>query len=227
MTKRGRKIYTVDGLSRVVVEERADAFLMAHQPSALESPRRVDILQLCELAIEDHGYHLEVTDDLEPGLLAYTSVLERAIVLGQDIYEGLDQPGDLIFDGRSRFTAAHELGHMVLHGEQLRNIRFRNHEAAMAFKEDIPAYRNCEWQANAFAAALLMPRVMVEAVLNDRICQEPFVARYRLNGEAKEDVWAHRVAFIFGVSLEAAKRRMSVLISDRRHGITVRGLHEE
>lgn len=53
-------------------------------------------------------------------------------------------------DGRARFTAAHELGHHVLHtGVPL---------ARAELHERLPAFRLSEPQANHFAAELLMPR---------------------------------------------------------------------
>lgn len=53
--------------------------------------------------------------------------------------------------GRSRFDAAHELGHLVLH------------------HEPEPGDRNLERQAHAFAAAFLMPRDQVEPSLPRRV----------------------------------------------------------
>jgi hypothetical protein len=49
---------------------------------------------------------------------------------------------------RDRFTLAHELAHLVLHSEQ---------RLQRAVKSGIPIYRDPEWQANTFAAELLMP----------------------------------------------------------------------
>lgn len=53
-------------------------------------------------------------------------------------------------DGRARFTAAHELGHHVLHaGVPLARVKQ---------SERYPSYRLSEPQANIFAASILMPR---------------------------------------------------------------------
>ena len=53
-------------------------------------------------------------------------------------------------DGRARFTAAHELGHHVLHaGTPLARVKEG---------ERHPAYCLSEPQANVFAASILMPR---------------------------------------------------------------------
>lgn len=69
------------------------------------------------------------------------------IRLREDVYEGLVRG-----EGRPRFTAAHELGHFVLHqGATLQ--RANPHE--------LPAFRNSESQANHFAASLLMPERLI------------------------------------------------------------------
>jgi len=52
-------------------------------------------------------------------------------------------------DGRARFTAAHELGHLVMHT----NIPL----ARAKPEERIKPFRRSEPQANQFAAELLMP----------------------------------------------------------------------
>lgn len=64
------------------------------------------------------------------------------IMLREDVYEGACRG-----DGRSRFTACHELGHYFLH---------RNVVLARTRDESEPIYRDSEWQADTFAGALLM-----------------------------------------------------------------------
>lgn len=68
---------------------------------------------------------------------------------------------------RQRFTIAHELGHFVLHKnidslfvDKGFKVLFRNQESSTGeFKR--------EQDANAFAAAILMPRKMLEGKIND------------------------------------------------------------
>jgi transcriptional regulator with XRE-family HTH domain len=55
--------------------------------------------------------------------------------------------------GRARFTAAHELAHMIMH----RDVEFARPS------DDFPIYRDAEWQADTFAGALLMPFQKVRA----------------------------------------------------------------
>lgn len=53
---------------------------------------------------------------------------------------------------RQRFTIAHELGHFILHTQKDTFVDYRDNK-----KEIMRTPK--EWQANMFAAALLMPRV--------------------------------------------------------------------
>ncbi|MBS8275149.1 ImmA/IrrE family metallo-endopeptidase [Thalassospira tepidiphila] len=69
------------------------------------------------------------------------------IELREDVYEAAWQNG-----GRARFTAAHELGHLILHSDSNSPLK----RATLSHR--LPAYRRCEPQANQFAAELLMPR---------------------------------------------------------------------
>jgi Predicted Zn peptidase len=64
---------------------------------------------------------------------------------------------------RKRYTIAHELGHFCLHKHQ------------EMFFEDQLFFRGLErtkteWQANAFASAILMPENQFQAFLNQGIC---------------------------------------------------------
>lgn len=78
----------------------------------------------------------------------------RTLSLREDVYEGA-----IAGNGRDRFTAAHELGHLILHCDVTLNR-----------SEGTPkhAYTNPEWQANSFASAILMPRPLVERCPNLR-----------------------------------------------------------
>src|SRR5690606_39240987 len=70
---------------------------------------------------------------------------ENKIVLREDVYEGMCRGV-----GRDRFTAAHEVGHYLMH----RDVPIRFHRAEGT---RLKAFVDSEWQANRFAGALLMP----------------------------------------------------------------------
>jgi Zn-dependent peptidase ImmA (M78 family) len=62
---------------------------------------------------------------------------------------------------RRRFTLAHELGHICLeHGEFMRRDTLRDQDTAIDPRDQsaIPDIARLEWQANYFAACLLLPR---------------------------------------------------------------------
>jgi transcriptional regulator with XRE-family HTH domain len=69
---------------------------------------------------------------------------KSTIVLRDDVYENAWQG-----KGRDRFTACHELAHYVMHA----NVAFTRMETS----ESYPIYRDSEWQADTFAATLLVP----------------------------------------------------------------------
>lgn len=75
----------------------------------------------------------------------YTCQKGEFIMLREDVYEAA-----WAGDGRARFTASHEFGHMTMH---------TNIPLSRATKdENVRPFRRSEPQANQFAAELLMPR---------------------------------------------------------------------
>ena len=83
---------------------------------------------------------------------------------------------------RKRFTIAHELGHHFLHlaGQEGERID----TAVDLFRSE--AGKKEEVEANQFAAALLMPKELVEQelALRSGSTLEEFAARFRVSGEA-------------------------------------------
>ncbi len=77
------------------------------------------------------------------------------VTLSPETYAGLEAHYP-----RARFCLCHELGHACLHSRELIRLgRLSYHDAALlrGKSPSHPAYLDTEWQANAFAAALLMP----------------------------------------------------------------------
>lgn len=95
---------------------------------------------------------------------------------------------------RRRFTIAHELGHLFLHLDYLKSdeelTEPKNYEDSVRYRY---GYSIEEYEANEFAASLLMPE--------DEFRQE--VREASEDGECD----LKRVAERFGVSLEAARTR--------------------
>jgi len=95
------------------------------------------------------GFRLEVCEHAELGDdHGQTFPDDRLIKLREDVYEGLHRNR-----GRDRFTAAHELGHLFLHG----GIGF----ARKVHTPNMARYLDSEWQANSFASAFLINQARI------------------------------------------------------------------
>lgn len=106
---------------------------------------------------------------------------------------------------RQRFTAAHELGHHVLHSEQITGaVHVDKGMMRALFRDDVSSQgvNNLEIEANAFASELLMPKsLLVEA----------------LNGSAvdiEDDVHIELLSKKFRVSTAAMRFRLAGLMSE-------------
>ncbi len=67
------------------------------------------------------------------------------------------------WEGRRRFTVGHELGHYVMHQESKSRVFCRTDAISEGAEADKPVKPPMEVQADAFAAAMLMPMHLVEA----------------------------------------------------------------
>jgi len=93
---------------------------------------------------------------------------ENVIRLREDVYDGLSRGV-----GRDRFTAAHELGHYIMHRKV--PIVFHRQEQGR-----LVPFRDSEWQANTFAGDLLMPRsLMLQCLSIDEV-----VKRFGVSSQA-------------------------------------------
>jgi Zn-dependent peptidase ImmA (M78 family) len=81
------------------------------------------------------------------------------------------------FDGRSRMTLAHELGHLVMHVSDGPRPR-----AVEAKRSEIPHFESAEWQASKFASLFLMPTHIVRQVES----VESLIAYCRVSRQAAE-----------------------------------------
>lgn len=108
---------------------------------------------------------------------------------------------------RQRFTAAHEIGHLVLHhrdGDQLfidRQLRVYQRIGPASDKAYSDPGSTTSWQeereANLFASALLMPRALVTDKIGDT--------------EVVDELDVTRLALAFGVSEQAMSIRLQAL----------------
>ncbi len=136
---------------------------------------------------------------LGEGVLGASFMKEREILIDENV---------LANEGRYRFTAAHELGHMILHAK----LRDRFHDIAHCDREA----ETIERQADRFAAAFLMPLDLLEreffALLKQRgLDRRETVIQLMRPTRESQTLWRRLVLPMitqeFGVSFTAAIHR--------------------
>ena len=126
-------------------------------------------------------------EDLE-GFAKYDSERRTLEILASTTtYDWLEQDYP-----RGRFFIAHELGHCLLHTDQLVRLaqmptkkQTALHYGNQGATHEI--YRDTEWQANAFAGAFLMPArgiSVLEQEYDDELCPSTIAEHFRVSIEA-------------------------------------------
>ncbi|WII72169.1 ImmA/IrrE family metallo-endopeptidase [Bdellovibrio sp. 22V] len=148
----------VRGLSTKEIEQHALEFLMLTAPECLDTPMPVPVLEIFENMLDRFGYTPAIGKNVK-GLGGVTDVTNREIELPLASYNRLEKG-----DPQGRFTAAHEFGHMILHGQSNAvGGKYPSREnVTFARRSQLRAFEDPEWQANTFAAAVLMPYPMMK-----------------------------------------------------------------
>lgn len=108
-------------------------------------------------------------------------------------------------NARQRFTIAHEIGHYVLHRNASELFIDTKYSAVFRDSKSSSGEDRMEIQANMFAAALLMPRTLLEEMIQSEEI------------DLGDDYALASLAEKFGVSLQALAYRLSSLeFFDRR-----------
>ncbi|WP_293824459.1 ImmA/IrrE family metallo-endopeptidase [uncultured Parolsenella sp.] len=115
----------------------------------------------CGLPLLFSDFEFEVLTKEEMGKKFGETYPDRHLVrLREDVYDGA-----VAGDPFSRMTAAHEIGPLFEHeGIPLALMR---KEASRS----VPAYKSSEWQANAFAGALLMPACKIVGLTAEEVSE--------------------------------------------------------
>ncbi len=147
--------YRVSPKSRVEIEHYAcawrDALGVAH---ACYAPDLIGLLEN-ELPKLFSDFALLVKEDrFMDGAEGYTEFEPTPnIVLSESSYTSAGN-----HHGRGRWTAAHELGHLVLHKSA---VAFERATGSYTKMRKLAVFESAEWQANAFAAGFLMPEHLI------------------------------------------------------------------
>lgn len=129
--------------------------------------RRFPVLQMYEMLwLIDPEARFEVVEDHLMGDDDARTYPERVLILlRQSVYDGAARG-----EGRPRFTMCHELGHLGLH----RGVSFGRINPSAPPK----IFQNSEWQADVFAAHLMMPHSLLGAYSNSVAVMADFGVSY-------------------------------------------------
>jgi len=109
----------------------------------------IDLLELLPDVLPGFDFQILPDDEMQ-GMMGRTAPDGSSITLAETVYLRACNNS-----GRDRFTAAHELGHLILH----KGTSFQRADTRLGLKP----YILSEPQANLFAAILLMPKNFIQA----------------------------------------------------------------
>jgi hypothetical protein len=164
-----------DGVDVEAVEARAEAVLSS-VPDFVWDGKTLPV-PIDDIADTCFGLFVDIVEDMTavPGCPRVDSdATLSGLLLPErgEIWVNADEAADEIWgEQRCRFTVGHELGHWVLHRTGQQSLFCRQgtvrdpadaEKAAKEAKRERPPLPPAEQEANAFAAALLMPAKLIE-----------------------------------------------------------------
>ncbi len=157
-------------------------------PNNQLKPSRINILDFLEFELETKtGFRFRVEDyhNLKEG---ETNFLTKELFLANTTYEQLCQDAP-----RARFTACHELGHVIVHAGYIVGKLENQSPAITLDRSDIPVFMDPDWQAEVFASTILAPSHLLRKVLKENPIEQ-----------------VEAVIRIFGMSYKAAMKRIQI-----------------
>jgi Zn-dependent peptidase ImmA (M78 family) len=208
-------------LSAQKVEEIATEVLQKHCPHVLKEPATTHTIKLIQAIVKTTGLKA-VIEDLgfkgQAKILGKVSFTKGTLFLDKSLTEEREV--------QMRFTAAHEIGHWVLHRWNCENWKFSqpNHnpgdieddEQSLCRLETRTPQDWLEWQANVFAASLVMPRATFRTALVE--AQKTFGFTRNLGlvwisdaeySRRDFQLIGNRLANVYGVSLTSIRIRLN------------------
>ncbi|WP_019594108.1 ImmA/IrrE family metallo-endopeptidase [Thioalkalivibrio sp. ALM2T] len=143
----GVRGYRVPPLKRIQIRGIA---LALRDLLGVATVARIDLGRLLEHKLEkaDISFDVVSRDAMGPDE-ARAWPDEHHLEIREDVYDNLHQD-----DPRSRFTIAHEIGHLVLHP----GLSLARGKAPATHRH----FEDSEWQADTFAAEFLMPVAIIQ-----------------------------------------------------------------
>ncbi|MGI5174013.1 ImmA/IrrE family metallo-endopeptidase [Treponema sp. OMZ 840] len=182
-------------LSAAAIENYVERYLSGYIPHHLIEPERL-IQEDMERAVwNSHGCQIVLVEEYPlESIEAQTNFPANKIEVTEKFMIELENENP-----RSRYTLAHEIGHIILHSKIVMQLALL--AARRNTERPIKTYEDAEWQAEHAAGALLMPIVTLLPLL---------CTLYESNYSDRKTV--QEVKDIYGVSVRAAEARTRAVL---------------
>jgi len=175
----------VNPLSVAAIEELGRCFLEQLSPETLKAPRPLDVLRLADGQLPEFGVHVYPASRAElgnrDGATDPRGDGEVVVLIAEGVWEQLELTPPKSFYART--TVCHEIGHAILHVPLLRRRLLLTNVLARTQRSRLRAYEDPEWQAWAFAGAILMPSITLRMLQTGgaRVTSELLSTRYEVS----------------------------------------------
>jgi len=153
------KVPPVNPLSMAAIEELGRCFLEYLSSDVLSHPQPLNVRDLIDQRLPEFGIHMSPASREELGDRAGATDPngdgEIDILVSEDVWDAIEEPVPKCHFART--TVCHEVAHAVLHVPVLRRRLLMTDALARIERRSLRAYEDPEWQAWAFAGAILMP----------------------------------------------------------------------
>lgn len=222
-------------LSRNSIEDISNKILSQYLPDALTNQGPIDVERLIE---HQFRLHLDIQSFCPDGSILGETVFADGYreVFGVDDSGFITKQriavkkGTILLDSsmvtrmpsRTAFTEAHELGHWIMHNRfygasEKRACRsILKQKLYFPHRETMSPIQWTEWQANTFAASILLPcsalRITLQTFLEETgLTWNKLKDFSSYKNRVKYDEFLHLVAKTYEVSYETARLRMNKL----------------
>jgi len=164
-----RKIVAANPRSGRDIDASANRININFQPITLKQPAPFNVESFFEFDLENISGVKPDYGNLPYGIYGITDSEKMTCVISSEM---MDDPFQMKF---ARSTIAHEIAHVLTHVPEfrkkraiLRSIHDNDHMSLRLHREEnVPIYRNPEWQAWRYAGALLMPESTFRTAVKD------------------------------------------------------------
>jgi Zn-dependent peptidase ImmA (M78 family) len=214
--------YNSDGipiLSARKIEAVANELLQKYCPNVLHKPSMTPVIKIIKRLRGRTGLLFAIEDLGHKGT---AKVLGKVSFHKKTLYLDVS----LVSERKAafRFTAAHEIGHWILHRYNYKNWKLESDDSLQDDERTLCRLENrtqndwLEFQANVFAASLVMPREMFIAALKQIQCEigicKNFGRIYLSNAPSSHqdyDIIIARLSQVFQVSKKSVRVRIETL----------------